>query len=257
MRAHTLFGIGVSVFIFAGWFPVSARVPASPVTWGNWQRVGECGNVTFYISLSNYDGRNDPEAKLRFENKDSHRVHARLQAQLVSDQQETIERRDPNAVMNPGTSAEGGALAPTLDLGQVFRAAVNETSPHRIQRVIFSNIEVAQIDVAPPNASPSAYYSDFGDHPTTKCGPWQFAGALPQFISLTESCQEHLPQWTAACDDAVQAIVEAYNAAPDSEKPCILAWRQYQKCYEVYAFNADPVPRPNCTPPPACSGASQ
>ncbi len=233
-------------------------LPAPPLSWGDWQGLPEeCGGVKIWVALSKDDGRNDFEVKLKFQNNDSHRVHARLEAVLLSDRQETAVRKQPNAVMNPGTSAEGGASAPSLALGRVFPSAVNDVAPHQIRRISLSNIEVAQIDVFPKGGAAPAYYRDFGDHPTTKCGPWvlDVNSNVPRYVALTRDCSSHLPQWTRSCDDAVQEIVVAYNAAPEEHKTCILKWRAYQKCYEIYAFNSNPSPRPNCSPPPCLTGS--
>ena len=115
--------------------------------------------------------------------------------------------------------------------------------------MVFHDVEVAQVDVFPANADPSTYFRTFGDHPTTGCGPWT-AAPLPKYAALTEECHSHLPTWTRACDDAVQEIVNAYDQAPEAAKACILQWRNYQKCYEIYAFNSNPSPRPQCVPPP-------
>ena len=83
-------------------------VPAPPLAWGDWQSFpGVCGGVEIWVGLSKDDGRNDFEVKLKFQNNDSHRVHARLEAVLLSDRQETAVRDQPNAVMNPGILAEG------------------------------------------------------------------------------------------------------------------------------------------------------
>ena len=135
---------------------------------------------------------------------------------------------------------------------------MNDKSPHQIQRITLRNIEVAQIDVFPKGATDPAYYRDFGDHPTTKCGPWVLDGLqnAPKFVVLTKDCWSHLPKWTHACDEAVQEIVSAYDSAPDDQKACILEWRHYQKCYEIYAFDSNPNPKPNCSPPPCVTRPS-
>lgn len=143
-----------------------AAMPAPFPGWGQWQSVGECGGVRMSIALSNDDGRNDFEVKLRMENTGNHRVAARLDANLTSDQGES-KVYHPGTVMNPGTTAEGGALSPSLSFGTVFRSAVFANVPPRITRFVFQNIEVAQVDVSPANADPSTYLRTFGDHPTT------------------------------------------------------------------------------------------
>jgi hypothetical protein len=239
------------------WFGVQSspaqQLPAPFPGWGEWQSAGECGGVGIWVAKTNNDGRNDFEVKLKFQNKTSHRIHARLDANLTSDRGETAQRK-ANAVINPGRSAEGGALAPSLSFGTVFKAAVNASSPPQIQQIELNNIEIALVDVFPKDASPSTYYRDFGDHPTTKCTTLivSFTGNAPKYIALTRSCNTDLPKWTPSCDEAVQEIIRAYNNAPADQKECILQWRKYQKCYEVYAFNSNPRPKPDCTPPPIC-----
>lgn len=225
-------------------------LPAPFPGWGPWQFAGECGGVQISVALSNDDGRNDFQVKLRMENRDGQRVATRLDASLTSDVGET-KQYYPSATMNPGKSAEGGALAPSLSFGTAFQSAVFAKAPPRITKIVFRNVEVAQIDVFPANADPSTYFRNFGDHPTARCGPWTIT-PLPRYVALTEQCHSHLPTWTSACDAAVQEIVHAYENAPGPAKACILQWRNYQKCYEVYAFNSNPTPQPQCVPPP-CS----
>jgi hypothetical protein len=146
-------------------------------------------------------------------------------------------------------------MFPSLCLGTPFPSAVNQRTPTRISRLTLSSVDVANIDAAAPDASPSAYLDPYRDYPNSNCknSSVNFGGGNVKFVRLTDDCVKNLPRWTKPdCDDAVDEIIKAFNSTTSqAEQDCIKEWRAYQKCYEIYAFNSSPSPRPSCQRP-AC-----
>jgi hypothetical protein len=233
----------------------AAQNPASQLAWGDWQPVGSCGGVDYLAAISKDDGRNDFELKIKIDNKTDHTVQTRLNAVIASDEGEK-KYRDNVGIgrLNPRRAAEACSTTPGLCFGILFQSAVNQKTPTRIAKLTLTNIEVANIDAPPANASPAAYLDPYRDYPNTKCRNLSVSfrgGDVPGFVSLTDSCVKGLPRWTKPdCDDAVDEILKAYNrATSQSDQDCIKEWRTYQKCYEIYAFNSSPLPAPSCQRP--------
>lgn len=221
-------------------------VPAPRVEWGEWKPVGNCGGVKFEAAVTNDDGRNDFEVKLRAVNGSGYRAATRYAATILSEKQEKAYR-DGGMTIADGKLGEGGSL----NLGTPFKSAVNQLTPTVIEKMVLK-VDVANLDRPPPNTPPSAYLSPFLDYPVTKCDFEVALGAsksAEKFMSLTDSCVNNLPKWTRPCDDAVDEIISAYEKADEGNKQCVLEWRNYQKCYEIYAFNSSPSPKPVCHRP--------
>ena len=115
--------------------------------------------------------------------------------------------------MNPERYTEGGGIGSVARIRVVFQSAVFQKVPPQITSIVLQDIEVAQINVFPPNADPSRYYRDFGDLPTSYCGPVTINPGMPRYAELSEQCHSGLPSWAPACDEAVQELVKAYNSA--------------------------------------------
>ena len=47
--------------------------------------------------------------------------------------------------LNSGTAAEGGALAPSLSFGTVFKSAAFAKTPDRIMKIVLQDVEVTQV----------------------------------------------------------------------------------------------------------------
>lgn len=233
----------------------NSQIPAPPLTWEDWAPVGAaCGGVQYYVAISKDDGRNDFELKIKIENRNNHTVQTRFNAEVES--ADGVVKHHDNAGLgrlNAGRSADACSSYPSLCLGARFPAAVTQSAPTRIARLTLTSVDVANIDSPPKNASPGAYSDPYRDYPHTRCTNLTvtFGGAPASFVRLTDRCVQGLPRWTKPdCDDAVDQIVAAYRAATDpTEQDCIKEWRKYQKCYEIYAFNSAPDPRPVCTRP--------
>ncbi len=148
--------------------------------------------------------------------------------------------------LNARRAAEACSTSPSLCFGIQFPSAVFQNAPTRIAKLTLTNVDVANIDAPPANASSAAYLDPYRDYPNTKCRNLSvsFGSAGATFIKLTDSCVKGLPRWTKPdCDDAVDEILKAYSrATSQSDQDCIKEWRAYQKCYEIYAFNSSPVP---------------
>lgn len=242
----------------AGEVPSAAKAQqtvAPSLEWEDWVPVGApCGGVQYYAAVSKDDGRNDFEIKVKIENKNGHTIQTRFNAVIESE--EGVKKSHDNGGLgrlNAGRTAEACSMFPSLCFGALFPSAVNQRTPTHISRLTLTSIDIANIDAPPPNASPSAYLDPYRDYPHTRCENLSvgFSRNSVRFIRLTDSCVKGLPRWTKPdCDDAVDEIVNAFNrASSESEKDCIKEWRAYQKCYEVYAFNSSPNPRPSCQRP--------
>jgi len=228
--------------------------PAPLLAWEEWQPVGSCGGVEYLVAISKDDGRNDFELKIKIDNKNSHTVQTRVNAVIESEEGEKKYRNNVGVGrLNAGRAAEACSTSPSLCFGSPFPSAVYQKTPTRIAKLILTNVEVANIDAPPANASPAAYLDPYRDYPNTKCRNLaaSFDSTSANFIKLTDSCVKGLPRWTKPdCDDAVDEILKAYSrATSQSEQDCVKEWRAYQKCYEIYAFNSSPVPRPSCVRP--------
>jgi hypothetical protein len=241
----------------AGRLPrAGAQIPAPRLEWDEWQEAGTCGGVRVLVARSKDDGRNDFELKIKFENRNGHAVQLRYDSFVESEAGEK-KRRNTGGVgrINGNATAEACSMFPGLCWGTPFPSAVYQQKPMGIRGVTITKIDVANIDAPPPNASPSAYLDAFRDYPLSTCKDLKVgfgAGKGPRFVQLTRSCVKGLPRWTKPdCDDAVQELVTAYHGASPEDQGCVLEWRKYQKCYEIYAFNSSPSPRPVCSEP-AC-----
>ena len=229
--------------------------PAPPLSWQDWQSIGSCGGVEFLAAVSADDGHNDFEVKIKINNTNKHTIQTRINAVIHSENGEK-KYRDNVGVgrLNGGRAAEACSTMPGLCFGVLFPSAVYQKQPTRIAKLVLTKIDVANIDAPPGNASPAIYLDPYRDYPHTTCRDLSttFAsGNNPRFISLTDTCVKGLPKWTKPdCDDAVDEILKAYaRANSQADQGCIQAWRAYQKCYEIYAFNSNPVPRPSCERP--------
>jgi hypothetical protein len=228
---------------------------APPLSWQDWQVVGSCGGVEFLAAVSADDGRNDFELKIKINNDNKHAIQTRLNAVIYSESGDK-KYRDNVGVgrLNGGRAAEACSTTPSLCFGALFPSAVYQKQPTRIAKLVLTKIDVANIDAPLGNASPAIYLDPYRDYPHTTCRDLSttFAsGSNPRFISLTDTCVKGLPKWTKPeCDDAVDEILKAYaRANSQADQGCIQEWRAYQKCYEIYAFNSSPVPRPSCERP--------
>jgi hypothetical protein len=235
----------------------SHQDPAPLLKWQDWQLVGSCGGVDFLAAVSVADGRNDAELKLKIDNKNSHAIQTRMNAVVESAEGET-KSRDNFGIgrLNGKRATEACSTTPGLCFGVLFPSAVFQKEPTQIAKLSLTKVKVANIDAPPANASPSVYLDPFHDFPTTKCRDLSItfeSGGSHAFIKLTDKCVKALPRWTKPdCDDAVDEIVKSYaRATTVTDQNCIKDWREYQKCYEIYAYDSNPVPRPSCRRP-AC-----
>jgi len=236
----------VRVMAAAIWLAPAAalggQIPAPPLEWGAWTPLTTCNGVGYDVAFSRYDGRNDVEVKVRLVNTSDKQRSTRFVANLDSDNGEHT-RREGGARLNPLARSEGTSVL----LGKVFETPVNQTLPTQVQRVTV-DIETADVSVLPPYATPSTYLHDFVDFPKQTCHASASppASRRPRFAALTEACYNGLPNWSPTCNQAVDALVGAYNGAPETARACMVEWRQFQKCYEGYAFDRTPNPAPRC-----------
>ena len=251
----------IAMLLCAATLPVSVVNPVKPyqnpaplLAWEEWQPLGSCGGVDYLVAISKDDGRNDFELKIKIDNKTSHTVQTRTNAVIESEDGEKKYRNNVGlGRLNARRAAEACSTTPSLCFGILFPSAVYQKAPTRIAKLTLTNVDVANIDAPPANASPAAYLDPYRDYPNTKCRNLavSFGGSSANFIKLTDRCVKGLPRWTKPdCDDAVDEILKAYSRAnSQSDQDCIKEWRAYQKCYEIYAFNSSPVPRPSCQRP--------
>jgi hypothetical protein len=236
-------------------FRDATQIPAPLLSWEDWKSIGSCGGVEYLVAISKDDGRNDFELKIKIDNQNSHTVQTRISATIESENGETTHRDNFGVGrLNARRSVDACSTTPGLCLGTLFPSAVYQKTPTRIAKLTLTNVDVANIDAPPAYASPSAYLDPYRDYPNTKCRNLtvSFAGGkVPNFISLTDTCVKGLPRWTKPeCDDAVDEILKAYGrATSQADQDCIKEWRTYQKCYEIYAYNSTPLPRPSCQRP--------
>lgn len=236
-------------------FVNAQQTPAPPLEWEDWTPVGAaCGGVQYYAAISKDDGRNDFEIKIKIENQNNHTIQTRFSAVVESAEGVKKSYHDGGlGRLNAKRTAEACSTFSSLCLGQPFPSAVNQRTPTHISRLTLQSVDVANIDAPPPDAAPSAYLDPYRDYPHTRCENLSvsFGGSDVKFIRLTDSCVKGLPRWTKPdCDDAVDEIIKAYNdATTQAAQDCIKEWRAYQKCYEIYAFNSSPNPKPACQRP--------
>lgn len=257
-----LITLTVLLFSLAAFLPtggvftvVNSQNPAPTIEWEDWVPIGAaCGGVQYYAAISKDDGRNDFEIKVKIENQNNHTIQTRFNA--VMESEEGTKKYHDNAGLgrlNAKRTADACSMFPSLCLGTPFPSAVNQRTPTRISRLTLSSVDVANIDAPPPNASPSAYLDPYRDYPNSNCKNLSvsFAGSNVKFVRLTDNCVKGLPSWTKPdCDAAVDEIVKAFNSTTSqTEQDCVKEWRAYQKCYEIYAFNSSPNPRPACQRP--------
>ena len=240
--------------------PVEAGIeplqePAPLISWQEWRSVGSCGGVEYLAAISSDDGRNDFELKLKIDNKNDHAIQTRLSA-IIYAEDGRKQHRDNIGLgrLNAVRTAEACSTTPSLCFGVLFPSAVFQKRPTRITRLVLTNVDVANIDALPANASPTVYLDPYRDYPHTNCRDLSitFAGVdNARFMSLTDGCVKGLPKWTRPdCDDAVDEVLKAYKRATSSQdQDCTKQWRDYQKCYEIYAFESNPTPRPSCERP--------
>jgi hypothetical protein len=238
--------------------PVQAGIfqdPAPLLSWQDWRLIGSCGGVDYLAAISADDGRNDFELKIKIDNKNKHVVQTRLSAIIQSENGEKKYRENVGlGRLNGGRAAEACSTTPGLCFGVLFPSAVSQKQPTRIAKLILTNIDVANIDAPPANASPAVYLDPYRDYPHTKCRDLSITFQIdsgPRFISLTDQCVKGLPKWTKPdCDDAVDEILKAFKQTTSAkDQDCIKQWRDYQKCYEIYAFESNPLQRPTCERP--------
>jgi hypothetical protein len=231
--------------------------PAPLLKWQDWQLVGTCGGADYWAVVSVDDGRNDQELRLKIDNKNAHAIQTRLNAVVESADGERRSRHNVGVGrLNGQRTAEACSSTPSLCFGVLFRSGVLQKEPTRIAKLSLTKVEIANIDAPPANAPPGAYLDPFRDFPTKTCRNLSItfdSGGTPAFIKLTDECVKALPRWTKPeCDDAVDEIVKAHARATNvNEQSCIKEWREYQKCYEIYAYDSNPVQRPSCSRP-AC-----
>jgi hypothetical protein len=225
----------------------SAQLPAPALEWLPWVALPACGGAQYSYAISKDDGRNDIQLRLRVHNVTGHVVSTRFTARVTSATGEEVTRQGRTRVNTGPLPVEGGPTAPAYYLGALFPSAVNQPRPTPL-RTIELFIEAADISRPSANASPSTYLDDFRDYPGEKCTRSASFAAAPDapFVAMTKSCFKALPRWTQTCNQAVDALVAAYEPAPEASRACILEWRQFQKCYEIYAFETAPDPRPQC-----------
>ena len=229
--------------------------PAALLSWQDWRLVGSCGGVDYFVAISTDDGRNDFELKLKIANKNDHAIQTRLSAVIHSENGEK-KYRDKVGIgrLNAKRTAEACSTSPGLCFGVLFSSAVFQKQPTRIAKLVLTNVDVANIDAPPANASPAGYLDPYHDYPHTTCRDLSItfpSDTNPRFVSLTDRCVKGLPKWTRPdCDDAVDEILKVFKqGASAKDQECIKQWRDYQKCYEVYAFESNPSPRPSCERP--------
>src|SRR5271165_3069726 len=223
---------------------LKAQIPAPNLEWGPWRPLINCGGAEYSISFSQDDGRNEFQVQLRAFNRKSTLISTRFEATLSSETGNQMKRSGGSRINAGSAPAQNGSFS----LGVIFPAPVNQPLPVRISRVLL-DIDTADLSKPPPYAGPAVYLGDFTDYPVTQCHGIP-AGSpergRPEFVGLTETCYNQLPHWTQACNKAVDALIGAYNSAQEPAKSCILQWRQFQKCYESYAYSSSPVPAPHC-----------
>lgn len=235
-----------------GWFAALfcagmafAQIPAPQVRWGPWTEAGSCNGVDYMYSITNDDGRNDPQVRLKVRNGTAQERATRFQIYLYSDAGADTRREGGSRVATGGERDDY-----SYRLGTPFQTPVNQTLPVRVSAIEFRSVVTSDVSKLPPYATPSTYLDDIRDYPHQSCGPWKISIQQPArapFISYTEACYNQLPQWTRACQQAVDAIGPAYNAATtDAQKDCVIRWRKFQKCYEIYAYGPNPAVRPQC-----------
>lgn len=229
--------------------------PAPLLSWQDWRLVGTCGGVDYLVAISSEDGKNDFELKLKIDNKNNHAIQTRLSA-VIDSQDGDKKYRDNVGLgrLNAKRAADACSTSPSLCFGVLFRSAVFQKQPTRIAKMVLTNVEVANIDAPPATASSAVYLDPYRDYPHTTCRDLSITFSSdnnPRFISLTDKCVKGLPKWTKPeCDDAVDEILKAFKRATSAkDQDCIKQWRDYQKCYEIYAFESSPVPRPTCERP--------
>lgn len=226
-------------------FRIIAQIPAPALQWSPWQPVITCRGAEYFISFSEDDGRNDFEVRLRAFNRTSAEIATRFQASFVSEDGAKAYRRGGGGRLRPiPQPLEGGAFS----MGVIFQTPVNQVLPVRIRSVVL-DIDTADVSKLPPYAGDSVYLNDFTDFPVTPCHGIQAtvpARSTPVFVGLTETCYNQLPNWIPACNKAVDALIDAANAVPEEKRSCLLKWRQFQKCYEIYAYGPNPDVRPQC-----------
>ena len=235
---------------------VNERQDSAPLlSWQSWRLVGSCGGVDFFAAVSVDDGRNDFEVKLKLDNKQTHAIKTRLSA-VVESADGRKESRDNIGIgrLNGKRAVDACSTAPSLCFGVLFPSAVFQKEPTRIAELSLTKVEVANIDAPPANASPAVHLDPYRDYPHTTCRDLSItfsSDTNSRFISLTDKCVKGLPKWTKPeCDDAVDEILQAFKRATSGkDQDCIKQWRDYQKCYEIYAFESSPVPRPSCERP--------
>ena len=229
--------------------------PAPLLKWEDWQLVGSCGGADYWAAVSVDDGRNDAELKLKIDNKNAHAIQTRFNAVVESAEGEKKSRDNVGlGRLNGKRAAEACSTTPGLCFGVLFPSGVLQKEPTRVAKLSLTKVEIANIDSPPAKASPGAYLDPFRDFPTTTCRNLSItfdSGVAPAFIKLTDKCVKALPRWTKPeCDDAVDEIVKAYARTTSvADQSCIKEWRDYQKCYEIYAYESNPVPRPSCSRP--------
>lgn len=229
--------------------------PAPVLSWQDWRLVGWCGGVDYFAAISTDDGRNDFELKLKIANKNDHSIQTRLSAVIHSENGEKKYRDNVGlGRLNANRTAEACSTSPGLCFGVLFPAAVFQKQPTRIAKLVLTNVDVANIDAPPANASPAGYLDPYHDYPHTNCRDLSItfpSDRSPRFVSLTDRCVKGLPKWTKPdCDDAVDEILKAFKQATSAkEQECVKQWRDYQKCYEIYAFESSPIPKPSCYRP--------
>jgi hypothetical protein len=247
----------LAAFLVAAASTWAAALPPVPEKeWGPWQQIGRCGGLTYYFSITNDDGVNESEVKLKAVNENGYLAASRWEAVLTSEEGEK-KYRSGGSRIRPGNEVEASPLAPAYFLGQPFQAPVNSALPVHISSLELSLVETANVEKVPAGAQPGAYLDDYRDYPKETCAHLSHTftnASVPRFALLTNACYEALPKWTSNCQGAVDEIIAFANGKSGAALACLQEWRAFQKCYEVYAYGPNPNPKPECGPKiPRCN----
>src|SRR5687768_1228152 len=167
----------------------SPQNPAPVLAWEEWQPLGSCGGVEYHVAISKDDGRNHFELKIKIDNQNSHTVQTRLNAAIESEEGEKKYRNNVGlGRLNARHAAEACSTSPSLCFGIQFPSAVYQKNPTRIAKLTLTNVDVANIDAPPANASSAAYLDPYRDYPNTKCRNLavSFGGTSAKFIKFTD-----------------------------------------------------------------------
>lgn len=223
-----------------------AGEPAQSIAWQPWQPIGSCKQVTFGVTVGEDEEHRHRVVKLKIENKNTYAIQTRFNAVIESAKRKTKTRR----TVQSGPLNAGAA---STDCGVAKEFCFEMAPGVNVSKLFLTNIDVTHIDAPSTQASLATYLDQFRDS-TKSCRDLAFTFehvSSPEFIKLTDRCVKGLPHWTRPdCDNAVDEVIKASEQANSlTEKNCISEWRAYQKCYDIYAFDSNPIPRPTCQRP--------